>query len=46
MAKKRDYDPSVANRVSVGKPRTSKIFRKKGNPAARTSKTGNGKRLR
>ena len=46
MAKKGGYDPSVANRVSVGKPRTSKQFRKKGNACARTSKKGNGKRLR
>ena len=46
MAKNSGYDPSVANRVSVGKPRTSKIFRKKGNAPSRTSKRGNGKRLR
>ena len=46
MAKNNGYDPSVANRVSVGKPRTSKLFRKKGNAAAKTSKKGNGKRLR
>jgi len=46
MAKNSGYDPSVANRVSVGKPRTSKLFRKKGNAAAKTSKKGNGKRLR
>jgi hypothetical protein len=46
MANKSGFDPSVANRISIGKPRTSKIFRKKGNPAARTSRKGNGKRLR
>ena len=46
MAKKTGYDPSIANRVSVGRPRTSKVFRKKGNAAARTSKRGNGKKLR
>ena len=33
MAKRKaGHDPSIANRVKVGKPRTSKIFRKKGNP--------------
>ena len=47
MAKKKiGYDPSIANRVKVGKPRTSKIFRKKGNRPARTSRTGNGSRIR
>ena len=40
------YDPSIANRVKIGKPRTSKIFRKKGNPPSRTSKRGNGARVR
>ena len=30
----------------VGKPRTSKVFRKKGNAAARTSSKGNGKKIR
>ncbi len=40
------YDPSIANRVKIGKPRTSKIFRKKGNACARTSKKGNGSRIR
>jgi len=39
MSKKKD-------RVKVGKPRTSKIFRKKGNPPSRTSKKGNGARVR
>ncbi len=47
MAKKKiGYDPSIANRVKVGKPRTSKIFRKKGNRPASTSKRGNGARIR
>lgn len=47
MAKKKiGYDPSIANRVKVGKPRTSKIFSKKGNRPARTSKRGNGARIR
>ena len=47
MAKqKAGYDPSIANRVKIGKPRTSKIFRKKGNAASRTSKRGNGSRVR
>ena len=47
MAKRKaGYDPSIANRVKVGKPRTSKIFRKKGNSASRTSKSGNGSRIR
>jgi len=44
--KKYGYDSSVANRVKIGKPRTSKIFRKKGNAAARTSSKGNGSRIR
>ncbi len=43
---KSGHDPSVANRVSAGRPRTSKLFRKKGNACARTSKKGNGKRIR
>ena len=46
MAKNNGHDPSVANRVSVGRPRASKLFRKKGNAPSRTSKKGNGKRLR
>jgi hypothetical protein len=46
MAKNSGHDPSISNRISVGRPRTSKIFRKKGNSASRTSKKGNGKRLR
>lgn len=44
MAKKRGYDPSVANRIKVGSPRSSK--KKKGNAPAKTSKRGNGKRIR
>ncbi len=43
MAKK-GYDPSVQNRIKVGSPRSSK--KKKGNAPARTSRTGNGKRIR
>ena len=39
-------DAHVANIIKVGKPRTSKVFKKKGNAAARTSKRGNGKRIR
>jgi hypothetical protein len=47
MAKKNfGYDPSVANRVKIGKPRTSRIFGKKGNAAARTSRKGNGSKIR
>ena len=47
MAKgKSGYDPSVANRVKIGNPRTSKVFRKKGNRPARTSSKGNGARIR
>jgi len=44
--KKIGHDPSIANRVKIGKPRTSKLFRKKGNAPARTSKSGNGSRVR
>ena len=45
MAKgNKTYDSSVANRVKIGKPRTSKIFRKKGNACSKTSKRGNGAR--
>jgi len=43
---KAGHDPSIANRVKIGKPRTSKIFKKKGNAASRTSKIGNGARVR
>ena len=40
------YDPSISNRVKIGKPRTSKTFRKKGNAPARTSRKGNGSKIR
>ena len=47
MAKrKHEYDPAVSNRVKIGKPRTSKVFRKKGNRPSRTSSKGNGSRIR
>ena len=47
MAKKNHgYDPSVSNRIKIGKPRTSKIFRKKGNKPSRTSRLGNGSKIR
>ena len=47
MAKKKyGYDISVANRVKIGKPRTSRVFKKKGNRPARTSSKGNGSRIR
>ena len=47
MAKKQHgYDPSISNRVKIGQPRTSKIFRKKGNAPSRTSKSGNGSKIR
>ena len=47
MAKKKHgYDPSISNRIKIGKPRTNKLFKKKGNAAARTSKSGNGSRVR
>ena len=47
MAKKKHgYDSSVSNRIKIGKPRTSKIFKKKGNAPSRTSKRGNGSRVR
>ena len=46
MAKKTGYDPSVSNRISAGRPRTSKVFRKKGNAPARTSRSGNGSKIR
>ena len=44
--KKHGYDPSISNRIKIGKPRTSKIFRKKGNRPSRTSSKGNGSRIR
>jgi len=43
MANK-DYDPTVANRIKLGSPRRSKA--KRGNAPARTSKCGNGKKIR
>jgi len=43
MAKK-GYDPSVQNRIKVGSPRRPK--RKKGNPPARTARSGNGRKIR
>ncbi len=47
MAKKSSYDTSaIADRIKIGKPRTSKVFRKKGNSPSRTSKKGNGARVR
>ena len=47
MAKKKQgYDPSIANRVKIGRPRTSKAFKKKGNAPSKTSKRGNGSRIR
>jgi len=45
MAKKdAQYDTHVNNMIKVGSPRRSK--RKKGNAPARTSRSGNGKRIR
>ncbi len=41
---KSGHDPSVTNRIKVGSPRKSK--RKKGNTPARTSRCGNGKKIR
>ena len=48
MAKKNieQQKAHVGRMIKVGKGRTSKIFRKKGNAAARTSKKGNGSRIR
>ena len=36
----------VGNILKVGKGRTSKIFKKKGNAPARTSSKGNGSKVR
>tara|TARA_Y100000034_G_C6547133_1_gene236255 strand:- start:197 stop:352 length:156 start_codon:yes stop_codon:yes gene_type:complete len=36
----------VRDTTKVGKPRTPKVFKKKGNAAARTSSSGNGSRIR
>jgi hypothetical protein len=44
MARKSSYDPTVANRIKIGTPRLSK--RKRGNAPARTSRRGNGKKIR
>ena len=45
MAKKTEqFDAHVQNMIKVGSPRKSK--KKRGNAPARTSKTGNGKRIR
>ena len=48
MAKKdKTYqDAHTANIKKVGKPRTSKLFRRKGNASSRTVKSGSGKRIR
>ena len=43
MAKK-SYDPAVQNRIKVGSPRRSKA--KRGNAPAKTSRSGNGSRVR
>ena len=40
------YNSIVSERVKKGKPRTSKRYRKKGNACSRTSKKGNGARVR
>ena len=44
MAKKYGHDPAVTNRIKVGSPRKTK--KKKGNAPSKTSKCGNGKRIR
>jgi len=45
MAKKgHGYDTAVSNRIKIGSPRNSK--KKKGNVPARTSRCGNGKKIR
>ena len=44
MAKKHGYDSAVQNRIKVGSPRRPK--RKKGNAPARTSRCGNGRKIR
>jgi len=38
------FDSHVHNMIKVGKPRRSK--RKKGNPPSRTSRSGNGQRIK
>ncbi len=44
MAKKGMHDPAVTNRIKVGSPRSSK--KKKGNPPAKTAKSGSGRKIR
>ncbi len=44
MAKKHGHDNAVQNRIKAGSPRRRK--RKKGNPPAKTSRKGNGKKIR
>ena len=47
MAKKSGYETAaIADRIKIGKPRTSKRYRKKGNACSRTSSKGNGRKLR
>jgi len=48
MAKKNQaaVDSHTANIKKVGKPRTSKVFRKKGNAPSKTCKSGNGTRIK
>jgi hypothetical protein len=36
----------IGNMIKIGKGRTSKIFRKKGNTPARTSRKGNGSKIK
>ena len=44
--KSAQYDAHTANIIKVGKPRTSKRFRKKGSTPSRTVKSGSGRRAR
>ena len=48
MAKKNlaQQKAHVGKLIKIGKGRTSKVFRKKGNAAARTSSKGNGSKIR
>mgnify|MGYP005819284569 CR=1 FL=1 len=48
MAKKNieQQKAHVGRMVKIGKGRTSKVFKKKGNAAARTSSKGNGSKIR
>ncbi len=41
---KRGYDPAVQNRIKAGSPRTSK--KKRGNAPSKTSRKGNGAKIR